>query len=258
MNFQPEERSVVAGVEKSIAWLDGLAWSALVFTLTAAVANLTRQSEVALLGISFPVWGSYVGLIAFTIAHLFVTRHIIHSCADAWIHLSANQRNALFDHIVRTGGIMTKGASTYRGAITESRYSLDLKTNIDDPRTWIHHVLVLLALLALVDIEWSLLALSQLCLALVVLMTNWKIGENWLLCLGDLGSPQEKSLYFLDGTARPRAISHTSGLIIGNNIGFRDFFLGSIMESILNAFLLWMILLLPFGFISFVIWLIRA
>jgi hypothetical protein len=258
MTFKPDKTSIFDGVEKSFAWLDRLALIALIFTLSATIANFFNQSEVALLGITFPLWAAHFGLIALTIAHLFVMRHIIQSCADAWLYLSADRRNALFDHVVRAGGIMTKGAHAYRGALTESKYTLDLKTNVGDPPTWIHHILVLLTLLALVNLEWSLLALSQLCFALVIVIINWKIGENWLLCLGDLGSSNERSRYFLDGTARPRVISHSSGLIIGRNIGYRQFLFGTVMEAAFSALVLWVVLLFPFALISLVVWLIRS
>ncbi|RJE82002.1 hypothetical protein D3P04_21840 [Paracoccus onubensis] len=192
-------------------------------------------------------------MVAITATHFFISRHIIRSCADAWKNLSTNKRIALFDDIVRTGGLMTKGADRYRGAITESKYSLELKTDIADPPTWIHLALVLFTLLSIVNIEWSLLALFQLCIAVAILLINWSIGENWLLCFGDLGSSRSKSLFFIDGTARPRAISHMSGLIISENISFRSFIIGNIFESVLASLILWVLLLIPFFLVSGII-----
>jgi len=232
MNYRPGEASVIAGVKHSIAWIDRLAWVALVFTLSAAAARIFGQEGISLIGVRLPFAGSVLGLGAITLAHFFVSRHIILSCADAWKHLSDIQRNALFDDIVRTGGILTKGANSYRGAITENRYSLELKTEITDPPTLVHFALVLFTLLTIVNIEWSLLALSQFCVAISLLLTNWKIGAGWVLCLGDLGSHRQTSAYFLDGTARPRGISYMSGLIISDNISFKNFLGGSIPESV--------------------------
>ncbi|MCG7625054.1 hypothetical protein [Epibacterium sp. Ofav1-8] len=250
MGYRPEEASVIAGVKHSIAWIDRLAWFALVFTLSAAAARIFGQDGVSLVGIRLPFAGSVLGLGAITLVHFFVSRHIIRSCADAWSHLSNKQRNALFDDIVRTGGILTKGANTYRGAITESRYSLELKTEISDPPTWVHFALVLSTLLAIVNIEWSFLALSQFCFAIAFILTNWNIGAGWALCLGDLGSDRNSSAYFLDGTARPRGISYMSGLIISNNISFKNYLGGSVVEAAIASILLWILLLIPFLTIS--------
>tara|TARA_R100001369_G_C3316397_1_gene168169 strand:- start:1547 stop:2326 length:780 start_codon:yes stop_codon:yes gene_type:complete len=257
MSYRPEEASVIAGVKHSIAWIDRLAWVALVFTLSAAAARIFGQDGISLIGVRLPFAGSILGLGAISLAHFFVSRHIIRSCADAWSHLSDRQRNALFDDIVRTGGILTKGANSYRGAITENKYSLELKTDIADPPTWVHFALVLSTLLATVDIEWSLLALSQFCFAIALLLTNWKIGAGWALCLGDLGSPRQTSAYFLDGTARPRGVSYISGIMISDNISFKNFLSGSIAEAAIASIILWMILLIPFLAISGLVILIR-
>lgn len=250
MSQRPEEASVIAGVKQSIAWLDRLAWVAIIFTLSASIAKIFGAGGIAIIGIQLPVGGSVLGLGAITLAHFFVSRHIIRSCADAWVNLSASKRNALFDDIVRTGGLLTKGANDYRGAIAENHYSLELKTGVTDPPTWIHFTLVFFTLLAIVKIEWSLLALSQFCLAIAFLLTNWKIGAGWVLCLGDLGSNGSKSAYFLDGTARPRDISYISGFILSENISFRGFLGASIIEAIVASMMLWIFLLIPFFLIS--------
>ncbi len=194
--------------------------------------------------------GAYLGVGILTLVHVFFMRYVIISCADAWQSLTLDSRNELFDHIVRTGGVLTKGANAYREALTEDEYTLNIRTSLNDNPTWIHHIIILLTFLALVDFEFSLLTLSQFCFALALALINWRIGESWLLCLGDLGSEKEKSVFFEDGTARPRSISRISGLSIGRNIGFRNFFFSAILESILNAFILWLLLLLPF----FAIW----
>lgn len=253
MSHQPEESSVIAGVKKSISWLDRLAWVTLLFTLSASIANVFGEGGVELIGIQLPVAGTFLGLGAITLAHFFVSRHIIRSCADAWINLSVDKRNALFDEIVRTGGLLVKGANNYRDALIEGRYSLELKTEVADPPTWIHFTFVLLSLLSIVKIEWSLLALSQFCLAIAFLLTNWKIGAGWILCLGDLGSNGNNSAYFLDGTARPRGISYISGFILAENISFRCFLGSSIIEAMIASIILWVVLLIPFLLISAII-----
>jgi hypothetical protein len=107
--------------------------------------------------------------------------------------------------------------------------------------------------LGLVGIEWLFLSLSQLCFAMAIVMTNWKIGENWILCFGDLGSTKENSLYFIDGMARPRGISHISGFIISGHVNFKNYLYGSIIESLVTAVLIWVILLVPFLSISGVV-----
>lgn len=256
MAYEPEETSVFAGVEKSIAWLDRLALTSMIFMLTIAISKFTKQSEVSLFDITFPIWSSYLGLIVITIAHIFVMRHIINSCADAWLHLSVDRRNALFDHIVRTGGLMTKGANKYRDAITESRYSLQLKTNVDDPPTWIHHVLIILTMLTLIEFEWSFLAFLQFFFAIVIIITNWTIGASSLLCLGDLGSQNDKSRFFIDGTARPRQIGHASGFFIGDNVDYRIFLLAGVVEAFIGAMMLLIALIIPFLIIFSAAWLL--
>lgn len=258
MRFRPEEASVIAGVKHSIAWIDRLAWVALVFSLSAAVSKNFGEDGISLIGVKLPFGGSVIGLLAITFAHFFISRHIIQSCADAWIHLGKRQRNSLFDDIVRTGGILTKGANSYRGAINQNSFSLELKTDIADPPTWVHIALVLSTLLAVVNIEWSLLALSQFCFAMALLLVKWKIGASWALCFGDLGSNEEKSAYFLDGSARPRGISYMSGIIVSENISFKSFLGSSIAEAVITSILLWILLLVPFFAISGLVLITKA
>jgi hypothetical protein len=147
-DFTPDASSVASGVKQSIAWVDRLAWIALVFTVTAAISRIFGDGGLSLVGINLPDYGAWLGIAALTIAHFFVSKHIILSCADAWRHLDVKQRNSLFDESVRTGGIMTKGANKYCGAITKSEYKLELKTELSEPPTWVHHLLVLSVLLA--------------------------------------------------------------------------------------------------------------
>lgn len=176
MNSRPNEASVIAGVKQSIAWADRLAWGALLFTLSAALANVSERGVVALVGIELHILGAIVGMVAITIAHLFVLRHIIRSCADAWIYLTIEKRNTLFDDIVRTGGLMTKGANSYRNAITESNNQLNLKTDFADPPTWIHFGLTIFTLIAIVDMELSIVNLFNFFLR----SDNYRLQlENW-------------------------------------------------------------------------------
>ena len=175
MDYRPEENSVTAGVEQSMAWIDRLAWVALLFTISSAAARIFGEGEIYLIGISMPLQWVIIGLWLITFVHFFISRHIIRSCADAWKHLTNTRRNALFDKIVRTGGIITKGTDGYRDAIVNKNNRLELKTGFADQATWVHFTLILSTLLSTVDIEFSLSALSQFCFVIALILTNWKI-----------------------------------------------------------------------------------
>lgn len=258
MPHEIEASLVAAGVKQSVAWADRLAWAALTYTLAASVSNVFGTGSLGFLGALLPPGGAVLGLVILTAAHVFVARHIIRSCADSWRHLEADERSALFDDIVRTGGLMTKGTDAYRDAITERGYVLELKTSPSEPSTWLHIVLISLVLLSVVHLEFNLLAVSQICLGIVIVLLNWTIGASWLLCLGDLGTRGDRSRYFIDGTARPRSISHVSGFVVSEHVGFPTFLRGSILEAAVVAMLLWFVLLIPFGTIWVGIYLVRT
>jgi hypothetical protein len=247
MDHRPEKASVTAGVKQSVRWIDRLAWIALVFLLSILAARLTSRTEIALVGINLPLAWAYAGILGLTAAHLYISKHIIASCGDAWQNLETEARIALFDDIVRTGGLLTKGAHDYRDIIEDTKHSLKLRINISDTPTWLHHTLVTLTLLAMTGFEFSLLSLSQFCFGFAIVLVNWKIGEAWILCFGDLGSLRSKSVYFLDETVRPRKISHGSGItIVGGHLDYGNFFIRSASISLAWSLLLWLILLIPF------------
>lgn len=252
--MKPDPEIVSSGLEKSFSWLDKLAWATLAFTSAIFVARVMNQVEFTFSGIKFPIWAAHVGISLITAAHFFIMRHVVISAMDAWKNLNSAQRIAIFERIVRTGGILTKGAVSYRDALSESKNEISIKTNIADPPTWVHIALVSLVFLALVDIDLSLLSVAQFCFALIFCLINWKIGESWLLCLGDLGSFAEQSSYFADDNMGARYVSYTSGVVISENLKFRRFLLASIIEAFVSAVMLWVILLVPFSVISLIIW----
>lgn len=250
MAYPPKEDTVISGLKQSIAWIDRLAWIALLFMLSASIANLSGQAGVTLAGVQIPVAGPFIGMVALTLAHFFIARHIIMSCADAWNHLSIKSRNALFDDVVRTGGLLTKGANSYRDSLLETKFGLELVTSIKEPPTWLHYILVLLTFLSIVSIEWTFLALFQFCLALAIVLINWKIGESWVVCFGDLGSSTKKSRYFSDGSSRPRSISHGSGLTsISGHINFKKLSFRIFLVSVFWSIILWIFILIPFSLV---------
>ena len=87
MNSRPDEAVVAAGVEQSLAWIDRLAWVSLVFTTSAAAARIFGENGTAIIGISIPVQWTFSALWLITLAHFFISSHIIRSCADAWLNL---------------------------------------------------------------------------------------------------------------------------------------------------------------------------
>lgn len=247
IKISPSSALVIAGVKQSVVWIDRLAWVSLVYLSSAFMARLFSLDELQIVGISIPIAYVSMGVLGLTLAHLFIAKHIIESCADAWINLTREDRISLYEDIVRTGGIMTKGANGYRDSIKEYRHSIELTTGISDSPTFIHYILVTLLLASFVEPEISLLALSQVCFGFAFVIVNWKIGENWIVCIGDLGTYNRKSLYFVDGTARPRSISHGSGITtISGHVGYGEFFILSMVKSIFWAMLFWVLILVPF------------
>ena len=245
--FSPPAASVNSGVKQSVGWIDKLAWIALVYLFSASLARVLGNSELEIIGITIPVALATVGVMVLTVAHLFIAKHIIRSCADAWLNLSREDRLALYDDVVRTGGILTKGANGYRDSIKEHRHSIELQTNLSDPPTVVHFVLVTLVFTSIVEMEYSLLALSQVCIAYVFVSLNWKIGESWVVCIGDLGTYNNKSLYFFDGTARPRFIAKGSGVInITEHHNYGTFLFMNLWRQAATALFFWIILLVPF------------
>ena len=93
MQYRPDPQIVAAGVRQSFAWLDGLAWISLLFFLSGAAANISGMDGVDLIGIQMPFYGAIAGACLLSVAHFFVARHVIKSCADAWKHMQKNERS---------------------------------------------------------------------------------------------------------------------------------------------------------------------
>ncbi|WP_459035483.1 hypothetical protein [Roseivivax sp. CAU 1761] len=240
MDDMPNKNAVAAGVKKSFEWLDRLAILAIVFMAAVCISKFLGATGASLAGVQFPPGSEIYGLLFLSGAHFFVSRHVILSCGDAWTNLSLEDRGKLFEELVRTGGFLTKGAEKYRGSISVSSTQISLNTEISEPPTWVHILLVVLTFLSVVEFSWSAVSVFKLSVVIAVVYGNWKLGENWIICLGDLGSREGGSSYFIDGTARPRNISYASGFTINGNISFPSYFLSVFIGAafiMLGAFL---------------------
>lgn len=242
------DQSVSAGLLVSLSWLDRLTWATLLFSFAAAAARLFEQAGVPLFGANIPLRATFIAFIVFTALHLFVMKHILISCADAWLNLPKDSRILIYESVVRSGGLMTKGAQAYRDSMSVApNGDLLLRTELNQAPTWVHIALSILCFAALVDLQWSWLLVVQSSFALSVWISNWKIGSNWILALADLGSDKQHSDFFKKGETGPRKIGHISGFFIGKNIPTRSFVIETFIEMAFNAILVGIIFSIPFG-----------
>ena len=246
----PLEASVSGGLEVSLTWLDNLTRFTMLFSLAAFAARVFEQVDVSFLGINIPIGATFGGFLIITALHFFVMKHILLSCIDAWKHLSLEERVAIYHKIVRTGGLMTKGAHAYRDAIiNENDGYLKLKTELGDGPTWIHISLAVMCVLALVEFNFSWMIAPQTSVAVVIIVVNWQIGSNWVLALADLGSCKHESVFFEEGHSGPRPISHVSGFFIGRNVSFLNFAIGTVLEALLATLMFGVLFGVSFGMI---------
>jgi hypothetical protein len=225
-------------IEQSFRWLNWLSITALVFAFGASISRHFSGADIEFIGVALPNMATPFIFAIMSIVHLFIVKHIVDECWDAWRHLSTHDRSEIYETISRSGGILTKGVSSYTDAMYVENGNFYLKTDISNASTWVHVALVILSFSAMVDFRWHVVTYVQFSVAFIIIRLNWSLAANALIALADLGRNSNASLYFHSGKKGIRPFSSISGFMIFDNQSTKDYTLMDIWESVLKMVLL--------------------
>lgn len=246
--------TISEGIFQSFQWLDRLLIAAVVLSSSIVLYKLLGKSEVVFNDIEITTSGTPLLFIVLTIIHIYILKSIHDSSWESWERLSQNEREKIYFKLTRTGGPMTKGAVQYKDRMSANGKGLELFTAPSDAATWVHSVLALMALAAMIRFEWSALALVDFFFAYVILTINWKIGASELMILGDMGRRSDKSIYYLDGQKGVRFISVISGFWVGEGRSFSKFTRNTIQATISEGVVYTFFLGIIFAVVSALAW----
>lgn len=248
--------TISEGILQSFQWLDRLLIASVILSSSIVLYKILGKEEITFNDVEIPTTGTPILFIILTLVHIYILKNIHDSSWESWESLSKTERERIYLKLTRTGGPMTKGAVQYKNRMSKNGEGLELFTAPSDAATWVHSLLGLMALAAMIRFEWSALALIDFFFAYVILTINWKIGASELMILADMGRGSDNSIYYVDGQKGVRFISVISGFWVGEGRSFSRFTRNTIHATISEGIIYTFFASILFVIISAVAWVI--
>lgn len=178
----------IDAVVHAAQWIDRVLWAGLCLCTLVAVLKLTGSASFVWQGVEVETALSWVPLLGFTLAHVYVAIIFVRATERLWEVGSAHDRIAAYDHVTAKGGLFVRGMSArveYR--IYNNRWRV-YDMSLRDPTTYVAVGSAVLVLVAVIPFQHEDSAV-QAALAVVgvaIAFLNWRIGAVWITALSAL------------------------------------------------------------------------
>jgi hypothetical protein len=177
-------------------YLNKLLIFSIVLLLTLIALKFQTKTTFQLGQLELRIQDSWLAVLALTISHRILAGYFRGSIISFMKDEPYEKCKRLFDEITIAGPPIFRGLLPKARLRPDSRiYLLSLK----DPTAWVYIFSIMLIPLACISLQHrtTYATVTQIAIALYLLVWNWTIGSSWAILIGKLGTKIELSEYEL-------------------------------------------------------------